>query len=269
MGNFNSTSSVATKVSKKTRGRVPKQPKKSESFQQTEQNTNQSPVWNKDVVSGPIKIVKHHHSVKKFQTPSVSRRNARERNRVKQVNSGFSILKEHVPHLKNKTSKVDTLKAAVDYIKTLRELLGEPLDEDNLFQGPVLITELEDHPSNNKSKSSQACNKNTETVSSTTPSSSSLFDFDATGTDTSFNASELSSISPPIRSDSAQSNPDAEVANMVYQLPPMSMSHSNGLIESDIPQQHYQFAGMDIPPPGSPTLSHISSGSSSQSLVSS
>jgi len=29
---------------------------------------------------------KHHHSVKKFQTPSVSRRNARERNRVKQVN---------------------------------------------------------------------------------------------------------------------------------------------------------------------------------------
>jgi hypothetical protein len=28
---------------------------------------------------------KHHHSVKKFQTPSVSRRNARERNRVKQV----------------------------------------------------------------------------------------------------------------------------------------------------------------------------------------
>jgi hypothetical protein len=28
-------------------------------------------------------IVKHHHSVKKMQTPSVARRNARERNRVK------------------------------------------------------------------------------------------------------------------------------------------------------------------------------------------
>lgn len=28
---------------------------------------------------------KHHHSVKKLQTPSVSKRNARERNRVKQV----------------------------------------------------------------------------------------------------------------------------------------------------------------------------------------
>ena len=88
-------------------------------------------------------------------------------------------------------------------------------------------------------------------------------------TDTSFNASEVSSISPPIRSDSAQSNSDVEVANMVYQLPPMSMSHSNGLIESDISQQNYQFSGMDIPAPGSPTLSHISSGSSSNSLVSS
>ena len=124
-------------------------------------------VWGKDAELGPTKIIKHHHSVKKFQTPSVSRRNARERNRVKQVNSGFCILKDHVPHLKNKTSKVhiieywkillilnssimpcrytqifninarslyqtsflqvDTLRAAVDYIKNLRELLGEPL----------------------------------------------------------------------------------------------------------------------------------------------
>ncbi len=33
-----------------------------------------------------VPFKKHHHSVKKFQTPSVSRRNARERNRVKQVN---------------------------------------------------------------------------------------------------------------------------------------------------------------------------------------
>ena len=32
-----------------------------------------------------VPFKKHHHSVKKFQTPSVSRRNARERNRVKQV----------------------------------------------------------------------------------------------------------------------------------------------------------------------------------------
>ena len=69
--------------------------------------------WNKEDGLGPIKLVKHHHSVKKFQTPSVSRRNARERNRVKQVNSGFSVLKDHVPHLKNKTSKVCTKKCFI------------------------------------------------------------------------------------------------------------------------------------------------------------
>ena len=87
---------------------------------------------------------KHHHSVKKMQTPSVSRRNARERNRVKQVNNGFSTLRTHIPHLKNKTSKVDTLRAAVDYIRALRNLMGEPLMDEQLHQGPVLITEVEE-----------------------------------------------------------------------------------------------------------------------------
>lgn len=83
-------------------------------------------------VLGPLQLIKHHHSVKKFQTPSVSRRNARERNRVKQVNSGFATLKHHVPNLKSKTSKVDTLRAAVDYIKTLREMIGEPLGKPHI-----------------------------------------------------------------------------------------------------------------------------------------
>jgi len=87
---------------------------------------------------------KHHHSVKKMQTPSVSRRNARERNRVKQVNNGFHTLRTHIPHLKNKTSKVDTLRAAVDYIQALRNLIGEPLKDQELYQGPVLITEIEE-----------------------------------------------------------------------------------------------------------------------------
>ena len=83
-------------------------------------------------------------SVKKMQTPSVSRRNARERNRVKQVNNGFATLRTSIPHLKNKTSKVDTLRAAVDYIKALRNLMGEPLLDDHLIKGPILITEVEE-----------------------------------------------------------------------------------------------------------------------------
>ena len=139
-----------------------------------------------------------------------------------------------------------------------------------MFQGPVLITELEDHPSNNKNKTSKNDSKTNDSVTSTTPNGSSLFDFDPTATDSSFNASsEISSISPPVRSDSAQSNPDAEIANMVYQLPPMSINQPNIMIDGDMSQQNFQFSGMDIPAPGSPTLSHISSGSGSSSLVSS
>lgn len=62
----------------------------------------------------------------KYQTPAVLRRNERERNRVKMVNSGFTILRQHVPHVADnkKISKVDTLRAAVDYIKQLQRLLG-------------------------------------------------------------------------------------------------------------------------------------------------
>merc|ERR1711997_625503 len=74
-------------------------------------------------------IVKHHHSVKKMQTPSVARRNARERNRVKGVNDGFGFLKKHVPHMKSKSSKVETLRGAIEYIKNLRNLLGEDIED--------------------------------------------------------------------------------------------------------------------------------------------
>ncbi|XP_061392231.1 achaete-scute complex protein T3-like [Musca vetustissima] len=69
------------------------------------------------------------------QLPSVARRNARERNRVKQVNNGFSNLRQHIPQsvinalssggrgASKKLSKVDTLRIAVEYIRGLQELL--------------------------------------------------------------------------------------------------------------------------------------------------
>ncbi|KRX57118.1 Achaete-scute -like protein 4 [Trichinella sp. T9] len=55
----------------------------------------------------------------------VARRNARERNRVRQVNMGFVILRDHIPHYgKNKKlSKVETLRAAANYIQHLQNLL--------------------------------------------------------------------------------------------------------------------------------------------------
>lgn len=59
-------------------------------------------------------------------TPSVARRNERERNRVKMVNNGFATLRQHVPNgAKNKKmSKVETLRSAVEYIRQLQKLLG-------------------------------------------------------------------------------------------------------------------------------------------------
>ena len=77
-------------------------------------------------------VIKHHHSVKKPQTASVAKRNLRERTRVRGVNDGFGKLKMHVPDLKNKSSKVETLRGAIDYIKRLKELLGEDLSNDSL-----------------------------------------------------------------------------------------------------------------------------------------
>lgn len=71
------------------------------------------------------------------QPASVQRRNARERNRVKQVNNGFANLRQHIPNeiitalthggrgASKKLSKVDTLRMAVEYIRQLQELLDD------------------------------------------------------------------------------------------------------------------------------------------------
>ncbi|XP_058800759.1 achaete-scute homolog 1a-like [Phymastichus coffea] len=78
------------------------------------------------------------------QPASVARRNARERNRVKQVNNGFATLRQHIPQSlaqalgsntagthggaragSKKLSKVETLRMAVEYIRNLQQLLEE------------------------------------------------------------------------------------------------------------------------------------------------
>ena len=71
-----------------------------------------------------VPTVRHLH---KPQTPSVVRRNERERNRVRLVNMGFTTLREHIPSGRDnrKMSKVETLRAAVEYIKQLQDLLSD------------------------------------------------------------------------------------------------------------------------------------------------
>lgn len=71
------------------------------------------------------------------QPQSVQRRNARERNRVKQVNNGFANLRQHIPSdvitalshggrgASKKLSKVDTLRLAVEYIRRLQDLIDD------------------------------------------------------------------------------------------------------------------------------------------------
>ena len=79
--------------------------------------------------NGSSVIIKHHHSVKKPQTASVTKRNLRERTRVRGVNDGYCKLRMHVPDMKNKSSKVETLRGAIEYIKKLKELLGEEIED--------------------------------------------------------------------------------------------------------------------------------------------
>ncbi|CAG9801925.1 unnamed protein product [Chironomus riparius] len=79
--------------------------------------------------------------VKPAPAVSVARRNARERNRVKQVNNGFSMLRDHIPPeiadnyeqagrgSAKKLSKVETLRMAVEYIRSLEQMLA--LDTSN------------------------------------------------------------------------------------------------------------------------------------------
>lgn len=70
----------------------------------------------------------HGYAIPPPQDVKVSRRNARERNRVQSVNHGFDVLKRHIPSAASvkKMSKVNILSHAVDYIEALTTLLKEP-----------------------------------------------------------------------------------------------------------------------------------------------
>lgn len=90
------------------------------------------------------------------QPASVARRNARERNRVKQVNNGFATLRSHIPasvaaalssekssprnsSASKKLSKVETLKMAVEYIRSLQQMLE---DHNSSLEKKVVIDQV-------------------------------------------------------------------------------------------------------------------------------
>ncbi|KFM56638.1 Achaete-scute-like protein, partial [Stegodyphus mimosarum] len=65
------------------------------------------------------------------------RRNERERQRVRNVNDGFSRLRNHLPRntqMRRRQSKVETLRHAIAYIKQLQTLLEEKKSVDDRTQ---------------------------------------------------------------------------------------------------------------------------------------
>lgn len=95
---------------------------------------------------GKQKYIYKGNSNSGTQTVSIARRNARERNRVKQVNDSFNALRRRLPSeviaalsgsarrgSGKKLSKVDTLRMVVEYIKHLQNLIedSEGYKEDN------------------------------------------------------------------------------------------------------------------------------------------
>ncbi|XP_072913713.1 achaete-scute homolog 4-like [Hemitrygon akajei] len=61
-----------------------------------------------------------------FEPAFIRKRNERERQRVRYVNEGYARLREHLPEdfADKRLSKVETLRAAISYIKHLQELLN-------------------------------------------------------------------------------------------------------------------------------------------------
>lgn len=68
-----------------------------------------------------------------FETGFIRKRNERERMRVRTVNEGYARLRDHLPVeiSEKRMSKVETLRAAIKYIKHLQEILEENADNDS------------------------------------------------------------------------------------------------------------------------------------------
>lgn len=102
-----------------------------------------APAPNRKYSTSDIQVDKKKYNYKNnlysgSQVASIARRNARERNRVKQVNDGFNALRKRLPAAVigalsggarrgsgKKLSKVDTLKMVVEYIKYLQNMINE------------------------------------------------------------------------------------------------------------------------------------------------
>ncbi|NXA40837.1 ASCL4 protein, partial [Eudromia elegans] len=89
----------------------------------------------------------------------IRKRNERERQRVRCVNEGYARLREHLPKelAGRRLSKVETLRAAIGYIKHLQSLLGcHPAGPGPAAAGPASPAPPRECNSDGESKTSWA-----------------------------------------------------------------------------------------------------------------
>lgn len=94
-----------------------------------------------------------------FEPAFLRRRNERERQRVRCVNEGYARLRDHLPRelADRRLSKVETLRAAIGYIKHLQELL------ERHARGP-------EEPAGARPPRAAECNSDGESKASSAPS---------------------------------------------------------------------------------------------------
>ncbi|NWR47525.1 ASCL4 protein, partial [Regulus satrapa] len=113
-----------------------------------------------------------------FEPAFIRKRNERERQRVRCVNEGYTRLREHLPKefADKRLSKVETLRAAISYIKHLQSLLdcpplGSGSEEETL--------RAKERPGAASPASPRECNSDGE--SKTSSASSPYSEFEETG----------------------------------------------------------------------------------------
>ncbi|XP_007899822.1 achaete-scute homolog 5 [Callorhinchus milii] len=98
-----------------------------------------------------------------FEPAFIQKRNERERQRVKCVNEGYTRLRDHLPSAvaEKRLSKVETLRAAIGYIKYLQDLLSRSPTGVGAGVGEV-TQEQKDSAQQSSPASKQNCNSDGE-----------------------------------------------------------------------------------------------------------